>query len=525
MRAAVFWALSPLLVAGCSKKPEATAKPEPASSASAAPATALTPPEKTPEKPKAALEYRLGHHFDGKVSFFALTTGLLACVDCDIGAKPNNDRHVYFFDGTETKELPNLLSDKRISANLNESVTQLLKPFDGGVYIFSGAGPKQLNLEVYGMKDDDNIERNGAPQEHRYLSFDGKSWTPSEPKYPNNDQLRPWRDNSSQLISLPRKYDQARLHGGGGLAVASDDGPLLLIGEAGHLALWDGKAWLEQAADWKSTGVVQRLAGGRTLVLGDTSAYGIDTHGTASRITLEDPPLQATDLQLLLVENKPWLLSPRNVYVPVEAELRAAPALKREPDVKRPPPPAELTAAASATAATASAAPSAVPSAPATAAPSGSTAPTASVPAAASAAAVNVAPSVAAASASADAAIVGIPAMTGFSAGCKAPFVVLFTPPQPNWSYYEAARNLVDAAPLQDRLWFAEFTRNKVSYFGAQAADEEAARALMAAYVAKVPKAKPILGCLDIKAYLPDPYTPKWDAERILLNIATGMIL
>jgi len=115
--------------------------------------------------------------------------------------------------------------------------------------------------------------------------------------------------------------------------------------------------------------------------------------------------------------------------------------------------------------------------------------------------------------------------MTNFSEHCKTPFVVLFTPPEPHWNYLQAVDNLVAAAPLQDSLWFVEFTRNQVTYFGAQAADEAAARALIAAYVGKVPKAKPVLGCLDVKAYLPDPYTPKWDAERYLINLGSGEIL
>ena len=515
-------------LAGCSKKPSAKATPEPLSSASDAAAMSVTEKDKDkePEKPKPALSYRLGYHFLGKVTLFPLLKGVLACIDCDIGDKPNNDRHVFFFDGKETKELPNLLSDKRISANIGQSVTELLKPFDGGKYTFSGTGPNQLGLQVYGWRDDGSNGRQGYPHEERYLSFDGKSWQGGAAQYTQNylfGRDRPYNPPRE----LQRKYDNARLHGGSGIVVASDDGPLLALAStwhmeggttlAPHVDLWDGKAWQRHDAPWDSTFTVQRLVDGRTLVLADNGVFGIDSQGVASPVALEDEP-RGADVKLLLVGDEPWLVSPRNVYLPEEHGLAVAIVPSREAALARPAPPAPdaLAIASAATAET--------PVAPTASAPSA--APSASVALIASATpSANVALIASAAPSAAAEPAPGIPALTGFSASCKTPFVVLFTPPHPAWNYSDAVRNFVDAAPLQDSLWFAEFTRNKVTYFGAQAADEAAARALMAAYVAKVPKAKPILGCLDIKAYLPDPYAPKWDAERLLINLASGLIL
>ncbi len=61
-------------------------------------AQAVTVPkvEHEPEPPKAALSFRLAHHFDGPVTLFPLVKGVLACIHCDIFDKPNNDRHVFF---------------------------------------------------------------------------------------------------------------------------------------------------------------------------------------------------------------------------------------------------------------------------------------------------------------------------------------------------------------------------------------------------------------------------------------------
>src|SRR6478736_9115726 len=115
---AVIWLLcGSATLANCSKKKpsEPAAPPSPsAASRSVASAQPLTSAatEKEPEPPKAALSFRLGHRFPIAVTMFPLVKGVLACSDCDIGDKPNNDRHVCLFDGKTAKELPNLLSDK-----------------------------------------------------------------------------------------------------------------------------------------------------------------------------------------------------------------------------------------------------------------------------------------------------------------------------------------------------------------------------------------------------------------------------
>ena len=158
--------------------------------------------------------------------------------------------------------------------------------------------------------------------------------------------------------------------------------------------------------------------------------------------------------------------------------------------------------------------------APASATPTPSAAPADSVAGVSSAA-----PPLPAASASAATASEDLPAMTAFTTSCKAPFVVLFTPPNPGWSYVEAAQNLKGTKELQDKLWFFELRQRKVTYFGAQAEDEATARALMAAYQAKVPKSKPILSCLDVKSYIPDRYQGKHDAEAVLINLSAGFVL
>ena len=492
----VWFLISLVALSGCSKKVDATAHPEPVASSSAAPATALSAPPPAP--PKSLLEYSLVQKFDGSPRFFQLNNGLLVCSDCDIGAKPNNDRHVFVYDGTDVKELPGLLSDKKISASLGASVTQLLKPLDGGVYRFTGELPKPLFVEVYGMKDDDNIERNGAPYISRYLESQGKSWVEGGidiSKYPTTS-VPSW-DTYEAPRALPRAYDEALLHAPEtrGWAVVGGKGPLLIVRDD-NLERWDGKAWTTEPAIWSKVRLARRFADGRSLVFADGGLFAISAEGAMTRVAVGD----TTDaFNVYLINGKPWVTTRNALYVPADKALALADLPKREPAPARPSPPVAVADATPGTAPSVATAPSAMPAPSATAAP------------AASAAAV-LAPS-------------GITAMTGFSASCKTPFVVLFTPPSPNWSYSEAAGNLVGAAELQDKLWFAQFTNIKATYFGAQAADEAAARALIAAYVERVPKAKPILGCLDVKAYLPNPYEPKWDAERVLINLRAGSVL
>src|SRR6478735_9899413 len=461
---AVVWLLcGSATLASCSKKkpsePAAAPSPSAASSsvASATPQTSAAP-EKEPEPPKAALSFRLGHRFPIAVTMFPLVKGVLACSDCDIGDKPNNDRHVFFFDGKTAKELPNLLSDKRISANLDESVTQLLKPFNGGKYTFSGTGPNQLELEVYGWLDDGSNGRQGYPHENRYLTYDGKGWLYGQSGYEKNPELYEYRRSNTYRGSLPRKYDHARLHAGNGLAVASNDGPLLEIANAvtygdaptkAYVGFWNGNSWQRRDAPWESTFVVLPVSSGRTLVLANNGAYAIDNQGVPSPIAFEDEHTPGNEFKMLMVGKEPWLLTSRSIYLPSEPGLRPSAVLARERETPRPAAPTVADSASPATSTTpvvsASAAPSASVGAPspapvvsASAAPSAnvgapSPAPVVSASAAPSAnvGALSPAPVV---SASSGVEPNVVPAMTNFSERCKTPFVVLFTPPQAQWN-------------------------------------------------------------------------------------------
>jgi hypothetical protein len=116
----------------------------------------------------------------------------------------------------------------------------------------------------------------------------------------------------------------------------------------------------------------------------------------------------------------------------------------------------------------------------------------------------------------------GIAKLSNFTPSCATPFVVLFNPPGRDYNYYRVASKLAKHGELQDKLTFVEFQRDEVSYFGAQADDESVARALMEAYKANEPRAKPILGCLDAKSYVGDRYTVRWDAKIVLLNLSAG---
>jgi hypothetical protein len=118
-----------------------------------------------------------------------------------------------------------------------------------------------------------------------------------------------------------------------------------------------------------------------------------------------------------------------------------------------------------------------------------------------------------------------IPAMVKFTDKCEQPFVVLFTPPNRGWDYRTAASNLKGQGELQSHLTFFEFVKSGVVYFGAQADSEQNAQTLMTAYKERVPKAKPMLGCLNATGYLPNAQTNKWDARVVGINLTVGVEL
>lgn len=480
--------LTLLFACGCAKKSEPP-KPEPAPSSSAASAISVASAEPALERKAPILEYRLVQELPAGARIFPLTNGVVMCFDCGIGDKPKNERKLLTFDGKEVKELAGLLSDKKISAALGTSITQELKELKGGDYRFTGTLPGPLYVEAYGQDYEDDNARDGTATISHFFVKRGATWEqeqPDESLYPSTHP--PSWNAYAEPRGLPRVHDDAMLHAEHvtGWTLSGGNAPLLLAYD-GKLDSWDGKAWSSTAAPWVNVRVARRLTDGRSFVLSRTlGLFAISAGGDVERVDISS---QRRDFELLLIQDQPWLATDRGLYVPVEAQIKVAPLPVREPKVPRPKPPA---VSASAAPEAASAAPSA--SAP----PDGST--SAPPPP-------------------------GIPAAVGFSASCKTPFVALFTPPQPHWSYAEAARNLAGAAAWQDSLWFAEYTRKGVTYFGAQAADEATARALMAAYVAAVPLAKPILSCLDLKAYLPDAYQPKWDAERVLINLRAGQLL
>jgi hypothetical protein len=481
----------------CSKKQAHEATPEPpapSAVASAAPATALPSAEPAPAKP--IFELKVGGELPGRAEFFPLTNGVVACVDCRIGDSPKTERGVFTFDGKE-----------------------LMKPLGGGVYRFTGELPRPLLVEAYGYMENVENPRLGTPQESRYFERRGASWVLAESvdtsNYPNTSWMR---GNYVAIRELPRSYDEAMQRAPSlGTLIAGGKGPLL-IARKRTLDRYSGTEWITEKAPWNEVAVARRLQDGRSLVLSGNDLFAVDVEGAILQVSTPDAKGIGTMFE---ISGQPWFTTVDQILVPAEGEVKLAPFPAREPRVKRPqPPPVASGPAASAPAASTSASP------PGSAAPSPSAAPTSSDLAALPPSAPSVTPSAApVGSANPEPATEHIPAMTGFSAKCTTPFVVLFTPPEPNWSYLELVRNLDGAGELQDKLWFAEFSRNGVNYFGAQAADEASARALMAGYQAKVPKSKPILGCLDMKAYLPDPYQPKWDAIRILMNLRAGFLL
>jgi len=116
------------------------------------------------------------------------------------------------------------------------------------------------------------------------------------------------------------------------------------------------------------------------------------------------------------------------------------------------------------------------------------------------------------------------PGLAKFEAGCRTPFVVLADSPS-EWKYREWSHQLKGLGALQDRVTFFEFATGTGSYFGAQTDDEASMRALADALRSRDPKAKPVLGCLDLRSYLPNRYERKWDARVIPINLRAGHLL
>ena len=481
--------VAPLSGVSCTKKSDAPLEPELAPSSSAASAITAPSVESSPVR-MPLLPYRSVHELAANSRVFPLTNGVVICVDCEIREQPNNDRKLFTFDGVELKELPGLLSDKKISAAFGASINQELKPLKGGDYRFTGTLPQPLLVEAYGQDYEDDNARDGTATISHYFVKRGTTWARADTdtsKFPSTHP--PGWDTFEQPRGLPRAFDDAMLHAPAlhGWTLSGGDGPLLLARDE-KLDRWNGHTWETHDAPWQKVRLARRLTDGRSIVLAaGQGLFAISAEGEIERVDVRS---ERHEYAVLLIEGKPWLATDRALYVPQQAETKLAPLPAREPNAERPKPPslAEVTAG---TAAAPSAAPSVDPPAPA----------------------VGVA------------AAESIPPMTAFGESCRTPFVVLFTPPESNWRYYDAAQNLSGAVSLQDSLWFAEFTRKSTTYFGAQASDEATARALMLAYVEKVPKGKPILGCLDLKAYVPDPYRPKWDAKRILINLRAGQLL
>ncbi len=455
------WALllgAALATTACSKKKRVEAEPRATSSASSAIAATL----EAPARPKPALELTLVKTFARQPEIFQLSTGLVFCEDCRIGAADRADeRPVSVFDEHGFRPMPWQLKDQQFAGFFRGPVSGALKQTGGGSYRFRGTEAAAPLLEIYGYFDDDGIDRNGALViSHRFQRV-ANGWQQSEDyaAEPNDpvEQQQPPR-------SLPREYDDALLHAPylGELPqlpslIAGGDGPLLIVDDQ-RLDYFDGKSWIRREVPFEGRPVARRLSDGRTLLLARGGLFVLDREAKASEVLLPDgTPVKSASWYL--AGARPVFVVKNSVYAAADPVLAVLPPPKREDDGKRPEPPEPKT---------------------------------------------------------------GIAKLSNFTRSCATPFVVLFNPPGSNHPYHLVAAKLAGHGELQDKLTFVELEREDIHYFGAQAEDEASARALIEAYQAAEPRAKPILGCLDAKSYVGDRYARRWDAKIVMINLQAG---
>lgn len=467
------WCLVTSAVEGCSKKPD---KGQPTAK-TAATATLHTASTAAPvDALRAAIpRFVVVHSFPKDVQHFELQNGLLLCGACTVEtSRLKEPRPLHAYEGKTLTDLTSLFDDAKISAALGTSVAELVTPTHGGTYRFLGVLPEPLFLALSGDWDDDNTPRNGSVWVRRTLKRVGNTWREIPDEKIFDEKLESYERAPGPPRDLPRQFDHALVRaphwGKGEIPVIGGDGPLLVIGSS-VLDLWDPPAFRQLEPSWLATETIRgvaRLATGYTLVATSGGLHVIGRDGKSQALNWSDGDVPSRP-DLFVLQNHLALLGivgeEARLYRFENDEPLAVPHRGRTESIgtepKKPPK------------------------------PDGES----------------------------------IPAMVKFTSACQHPFVVLFTPPSPRWSYATLAANLKGYAALQDHVTFVEFSRNGTVYFGAQADSEENARALMSAYVERVPKAKPQIGCLDAKNYLPDPTVDKWDARTISINLGVGSAL
>jgi hypothetical protein len=449
---------------GCSKKKDAAAEPLATSRETSAPSAsaALDAAPAQPKSPKSALELELVQTFKALPAVHQLETGLVLCDDCSIGKDDRAEaRLVYAFDSQGFRQLPWKLTDRQFANFLGSKVSLALKDTGGGNYRFRGEDAASPILEIYGAYDPDDIARNGGLIiSHRFKRV-ANGWEVVEDY---GQEARPPIENQAPPNQLPRAYDEALLHAPHLGEIAS--GPARLAGGGGPLLLvdlrrldyFDGKVWAQREVPFQDTHVARRLSDGRTLVRAREGLFVLDREANPGKVLLPNGQ-EAVSAQWYLAGQRPVFVVGNSVYAAVDKTLDVLPPPEREPSQQRPEPPEPKT---------------------------------------------------------------GIAKLSNFTPSCATPFVVLFNPPGRDYTYHLVASKLANHGELQDKLTFVEFRRDDVSYFGAQAEDESAARALMEAYKTSEPRAKPILGCLDAKSYVGDRYAVRWDAKIVLINLSAG---
>lgn len=448
---------------GCSKKKDAAPEPIASGATSAASASAaVNAAPSEPERPKSAIELELVKAFERRPSIHQLASGLVLCEDCAIGDKDRPaERAVYAFDKDGFRPTPWTLKDKQFAGFLGGPVSLALKQAGGGSYRFRGTDTAAPILEIYGFYDDDGIERNGALViSHRFKRI-ANGWQVFDDY---GEEPGTAVEHQQPPNRLPREYDEALLHAPylgdfePGPTRIAGGGGPLLVVDDRRLDYFDGKAWTQREMPFEETRIARRLSDGRTLVRATGGLFVLDREAKASEVQLPDGQ-SAKNAQWYLAGQRPVFVVDRFVYAAVDRALAVVPPPEREPTPKRPEPPEPKA---------------------------------------------------------------GIAKLSNFTPACAAPFVVLFNPPGSDYNYHTVAAKLKKHGELQDKLTFVEFQREEINYFGAQAEDEPSARALMEAYKAAEPRAKPILGCLDAKSYVGDRYTRRWDAKVVLINLEAG---
>ncbi|MGC4068973.1 MAG: hypothetical protein QM784_30870 [Polyangiaceae bacterium] len=461
-------------VGGCSKK----SKESPKAGALGAAAVSAAASSAAPVDPlrTAVPRFAVVSEFPNDATTFRLKNGLVICDACSVDTKRRKEpRPLHAYDGTTLTDLTSLLDDNKIAAALSAtSVAALVEPSHGGAYRFLGKWPESLYVELFGEWDDDNTPRNGSVWIRRTLKRAGNTSReiPEESVY--DEKLERFDQEPGPPRDLPRQFDAALVHaphwGNGEIPVVGGDGPLLVLG-AKVLDLWDEHVFRQLTPSWTGSETIDsvaRLATGYTLVATSTGLYVVGRDGKSQPLEWSGGDVPSKP-HLFVIQNHLAMLgvvgAKMRLYRFENNEPLAVPHHGRKTNQateNRTAPPKDAES---------------------------------------------------------------IPAMVKFTSACKHPFVVLFTPPGANWDYRSLAANLTGQGDLQDHLTFVEFLRGETVYFGAQADTEDLARALIGAYVGRVPKAKPQLGCLDAKGYLPDPTTDKWDARTVSINLAVGSAL